>query len=203
MISIPKLLAALPLCLLLTAILLGILVTCLLSCSTPNITQARVAAFQEALQASEGGPAPGSEAERAGLARIQAFLADLSPENVRANTKNVYAANAYFNDTLKTVRGAEAIEAYLRHTAETVTSISVAFDDVMRSGEDHYLRWHMDFQAPKLSKGEVIRTIGISQIRFDREGKVTFHQDYWDSSAGLFEHLPVSNQMINLVRKRL
>ena len=61
----------------------------------------------------------------------------------------------------------------------------------------------MDFEAPKLRKGEVIRTIGMTQIRFNAEGKVVLHQDYWDSAAGFFEHLPVTNQMINTVKKRL
>ena len=130
-------------------------------------------------------------------------MSDLSAENVAATTKNVYAQDAYFNDTLKTLHGADAIEEYFLHTAATVTSISVDFDDVARSGRDYYFRWRMDFQAPKLSRGETIRTIGISQIRFNADGKVVFHQDFWDSAAGLFEHLPVTNQMIHAVRKRL
>ena len=108
-----------------------------------------------------------------------------------------------FNDTLKTLRGVEDIEEYLLETAHTVTSISVEFDDVARSGQDHYFRWRMDFQAPKLRKGETIRTIGITQIRFNNEGKVVLHQDFWDSTAGLFEHLPVTNQIVNAVKKRL
>ncbi len=190
--------------LILTGAILVLATIFLVSCQSPNRSKERVAAFQTALsQAPSATLVAGSPEEKAALSRIKSFLADLSPENVRAQTKAVYAENAYFNDTLKTFQGVEAIETYLLHTANTVSSIAVEFDDVARSGQDYYLRWRMDFQAPKLSKGGVIRTIGITQVRFDREGKVVMHQDFWDSSAGLFEHLPVSNQMINAVRKRL
>ena len=184
--------------------LLAVLVFTLVSCQTPNQSVARVAEYQNAVSSAKAASlTQGSEDELAAIARVKAFLSDLSPENVAATTRDVYAEDAYFNDTLKTLRGVEEIETYLIHTAKTVNSISVEFDDVARSGQDYYFRWRMDFQAPKLSKGETIRTIGMTQIRFDTEGKVVLHQDFWDSSAGLFEHIPVTNQMINVVRKRL
>lgn len=175
----------------------------LASCQSPNLSKQRVAEFQSAAAATGPGPAPGSAAEKEAIARVKDFLSDLSVENVRANTSRVYAKDAYFNDTLKTLRGADEIEAYLLHTAETVEGITVEFDDVARSGSDFYFRWRMDFQAPKLRRGETIRTIGITQVRFDSEGRVVLHQDYWDSMAGLFEHLPVTNQMAGLVRGKL
>jgi len=188
----------------LAATILAIVVTFLTSCQSPNMSKQRVAAFRVAVSKTpSAGFVAGGNAEKIALDNVKAFLADLSPDNVRAMTRKVYAENAYFNDTLKTLQGVDAIEVYLLHTAETVTSINVEFDDVARSGDDYYLRWRMDFRAPKLSGGEVIRTIGITQIRFNRDGKVVLHQDFWDSAAGLFEHLPVSNQMINAVRKRL
>ncbi len=176
----------------------------LVSCQSANVSLERVAEFEKAVATAAGsGPAAGSQAEREAIARVKDFLSSLTPENVQARTSEVYAANAYFNDTLKTLRGSEEIEAYLLHTAKTVDGISVEFDDVARSGPDFYFRWRMDFQAPKLRGGDTIRTIGMTQIRFDADGKVILHQDYWDSMAGLFEHLPVTNQMADLVRSKL
>lgn len=195
---------AAPLGLGIAILILALFALFVISCQSPNASVARVAEFQRAVtDAKAADLASNSTTEKAAIEAVKAYLSNLSPENVTANTKNVYAEDAYFNDTLKTLRGVTAIEEYLLHTAKTVTSISVEFDDVAKSGSDYYFRWRMDFQAPKLSKGEIIRTIGMTQIRFNEEGKVVLHQDYWDSSAGLFEHLPVSNQMINTVRKRL
>jgi len=75
--------------------------------------------------------------------------------------------------------------------------------DVARSDSDYYLRWKMVFRAPKLRRGEPIETIGMTQARFDNEGRVTLHQDYWDSSAGLYEHLPGLGGLIQAIQRRL
>ena len=204
MVLLQSFLSSLPWAFGLSLALLATLVFVFVSCQTPNQSVPRVAEYQSAVSSAESASlAQGSNEEQAAIARVKAFLSNLSPENVAATTRDVYAEDAYFNDTLKTLRGVDQIETYLIHTAKTVTSISVDFDDVARSGEDYYFRWRMDFQAPKLDKGGVIRTVGMTQIRFNKEGKVVLHQDFWDSSAGLFEHLPVTNQMINAVRKRL
>lgn len=186
------------------SLVLGLLVLWLLFSRSPNISEARVGEFLEA-QARHPGHAfeAGSAEEVAAIERIKGLLADLSPENVAATTREVYAENAHFNDTLKTLEGAEAIAEYLGETARTVSSIAVRFEDVARSGTDYYLRWVMDFEAPKLSGGTNIRTIGLSQIRFNEAGRVIFHQDYWDSTAGLFEHLPALNPLVHLIRRRL
>jgi hypothetical protein len=46
-------------------------------------------------------------------------------------------------------------------------------------------------------------TIGMTHLRFDSEGKVVLHQDFWDSTRGIFEHVPVMGAGIRLVKKRL
>ena len=43
----------------------------------------------------------------------------------------------------------------------------------------------------------------MSHIRFDREGKVVLHQDYWGSATGSYQHLPVVGRLINWVKSRL
>ena len=44
---------------------------------------------------------------------------------------------------------------------------------------------------------------GAWRIRFDAEGKVKLHQDFWDSAGGLFEHTPVLGWMLQRAKKRL
>lgn len=61
----------------------------------------------------------------------------------------------------------------------------------------------MDIQFRKLKKGEVTRSVGMSHIRFDRDGKVTFLNDYWDSTSGFFEHVPVVGWLIGKVKDRV
>ena len=127
--------------------------------------------------------APGSDAERDGIARVKRFLGEMTPERVRTDTTNVYAPDAFLNDTLKTLRGTDAIRKYFEATMEAAESVTATFDDV--------------------TKGETIRTIGISQIRFDDRGRVLLHQDYWDSTAGLFQQVPVLGRGIRAIKARL
>jgi hypothetical protein len=104
---------------------------------------------------------------------------------------------------LKEVRGADAIDSYFRKTLEMATLVRVSFRDAAVSGENYYFRWVMDVQAPKLNGGNTIRSIGMTHVLFDEDGRVAMHQDYWDAASGLFEHLPLFGSAMTWVKARL
>ncbi len=175
------------------------------SCAYPNRSAEDVAAYRsrmEKIPASRldaGGPG-----EKAGLERFKSFLQGCGDvKYIRENTLKVYAADAYLDDTLALHHGAAEIEAYFIKTSETMTNYQVTIDDVARSGDDYYVRWTMVFAAPALSGGKPVHSVGISQLRFNREGKVAFHQDFWDSGKNFYAHLPVVGGAVGFVRKRL
>jgi limonene-1,2-epoxide hydrolase len=148
--------------------------------------------------------APGSEAERVGIERVKRFLGSMTREQVLRDTATTYAPDAYLNDTLKTLRGVDAIQAYFLATMEAAESVTAQFDDVTRAGDGtYYFRWVMDVRMKKLVKGQTVRTLGISQIRFDEQGRILLHQDYWDSTAGLFQQVPVLGTGIRAIKARL
>jgi hypothetical protein len=143
------------------------------------------------------------EARAQGIKRWQALLADFSESNIRGKTAAVYAEKTFFNDTIKTLTSAEAIEEYLLETAAMLQYGTVSYDDVVESGDDVYIRWRMVYRSKTLSKNQDIVTIGMSHLRFDNEGKVVLHQDFWDSTRGIFEHVPLIGSGIRAVKKRL
>jgi len=138
-----------------------------------------------------------------GIERWKQLLADFSVENLKGKVGSVYADETFFNDTLKTLRSAEAIEEYLIETAEMLKYGCVSYDDVAISGDDVYVRWTMVYRSKTLSKKQDIVTIGMSHLRFDEAGKVVLHQDFWDSTRGIFEHVPLIGNGIRAVKKRL
>jgi hypothetical protein len=176
-----------------------------LSCAPPNQTAALVANYREEMaRAGTAGPAAGTAAEREAIARFSSFLQGIGSEDfVREQTKKTYTENAFLNDTLVTHNGNAEIEAYFLKTARTMTHFEVTIDDVARSGADHYIRWTMVFAAPALAKGEKVHSTGISQVRFAADGRVAFHQDFWDSGENFFGRLPVAGGVIGVIRKRL
>ena len=59
----------------------------------------------------------------------------------------------------------------------------------------------MDFSA----KGRDIHSvsIGMTQLRFNDEGKIILHQDYWDGAEGFYQHLPYIGYFVRKVRDSL
>lgn len=144
----------------------------------------------------------GSAREAEALDRFRALLSDISVDNIRAHALDVYAADAVLDDTLQTIRGAEAIRDYFVETAKKVRSCTVDFEDLAVSGDDYYFRWTMHIRFKGLGGGETQSSIGVSQIRFDADGKVILHQDFWDSNRGFFEHVPVLGALIRGIKNR-
>ena len=148
--------------------------------------------------------APGSEVERQAIDRLKTFLSRIDADSVRDRTLSVYAPDAYLNDTLVSRRGATNIQAYFLETVEAAESITAQVEDVSRSADGfYYVRWVMDARMKKVAAGETLRTLGITLIRFDDQGRVLIHQDYWDSAAGLWEHVPGIGRGIRWIKGRL
>ena len=83
-------------------------------------------------------------------------------------------------------------------------SVTATFQDVTRSGDGlYYFRWVMDMRLKKVARGKTLRSPGISVVRFDAQGRVLIHQDYWDSSTGFFEHVPVVGWGSRAIKARL
>jgi len=139
--------------------------------------------------------------EQDAVGRFRAFFGDITEASVTAKIPALYAENVFFNDTLKTVRGSQAIEAYFLKTTKHANFVRAKVVDVARSGENYYLRWVMDVQFA--GSKEVIRTDGMTHLRFDKDGKIILHQDFWDSTAGFFEHLPVLGPTITWIKAQI
>lgn len=195
----------------LTTFSFGIILTLIflavvLGSRTPaNETEKTVANYRSAMEkAGSSGPATGTEAEKEGLARFTRFLKNVgTPEYLRAHTADTYAPDAYLDDTIVTHHGPEEIQDYFLQTAETMTQFELTIDDISRSGPDHYLRWTMIFTAPKLGGGHPIHSVGMSQIRFNADGKVAFHQDFWDSGKNIYGQIPLVGGLIETLRNRM
>lgn len=177
------------------------------ACAVPNQQGDASVELPKTLQVmeslAENTVVPGSPEEKAGIERFSDFFSDFSPEAIRQKVRHVYADTVYFNDTLKEIRGIDALEAYLVESAEAVESGTVEIRDVAQSEGNYYFRWIMDLQFRKFKPGVMTRSVGMSHIRFDKAGKIVYHQDYWDAAGGLFEHIPVVGWMIRKIKGRL
>lgn len=143
---------------------------------------------------------PGSERQQAAFDRLQAYFTNMSADSVREQTATVYAPQAYLNDTLVGLDGAARIRAYFSHTMQATRVLNVRFLDRAPSGIDCFVRWEMTVEHDALAGGKPVLSYGVTQFRFDQEGRVLLHKDFWDSGTGLFEQMPLLGGIIARVR---
>jgi limonene-1,2-epoxide hydrolase len=148
-------------------------------------------------------PAEGSIEEARNLERIRDFFSNLGADDVATRTLEIYAPAAWFNDTLTTLTGADAIAAYFGTTAQNTDAVEVEIADISRASDGYYVKWVMTIRAPRLRDGQALRSAGMSHLRLDAAGRILVHQDFWDSAGGLFQYLPFAGGLVAWLRDQV
>jgi hypothetical protein len=145
-------------------------------------------------------PAPGGEEERQLVDKVKAAFHPFSVENVSENFPKAYAESFYFRDAFHLFTERGPMVDYMVKTAKLSPGVTFEYGDVARNGIDHYLPWVM--VLPSRNGAAPQRSLGVSRLRFNADGHVIFHQDYWDSADVLVPRVPVANGLVELVRRR-
>ncbi len=124
----------------------------------------------------------------AALDTLVRFYETLSADTV-ARLADHYAAEARFKDPFNDVQGIEAITRIFRHmfvqVAEPRFVVTARF-----TGEDGaMLLWEFHFRT-RGPLGQALCARGATHLRFDAQGRVILHRDYWDAAEELYAKLP-------------
>jgi steroid Delta-isomerase len=134
------------------------------------------------------------------IAAVKTFFEGISEADV-ARIDTLYAADALFKDPFNEVRGVAAIGRVFAHMFVQVQSPRFVVDLAVGSGDDAFLTWEFRFRQARLGPGEqCIR--GATHLRFDREGRVVLHRDYWDAAEELYEKLPALGALMRWLKRR-
>ncbi len=142
---------------------------------------------------------PGSEKEREAIELFRSLYADYTEDNIRRYTRVLYAQNAYYRDSFTALQGIENIEAYLIQGTHIMHELVFDLQDVAMHDGNYYFRWITKFSL-KGKKTDVIRLPGMSHVRFNREGKIIFHQDFLDAGV-IYERMPIIGFFIRRLKK--
>lgn len=148
-------------------------------------------------------PPQGSEAEAAMLSRVEALFGDYTEDNLEENVGNVYAEEVYFRDAFKHFDNAEAIREYFLHGLQALNAAEFDFRRIIRSGDEFYIDWVMRLDFSKTPDGTWEESMGMTHMRFNSEGKVIFHQDYWDPTDIVYKRIPIAKQLIRFVKNKM
>ena len=157
---------------------------------------------EQALQATDATKSTRVPAEV--IARFKNFNGDFSSNNIAAQTKEIYAADVYFRDPFKEIHGEPEFEAYLLRGSTAVKEFSMTWKDEAEHDGDYYFRWVMTLKLKRDGKNEPpTLNNGISHVRFGADGKVIFHEDYFDAATFLYEKVPVLGGGIRFIKNRM
>lgn len=118
--------------------------------------------------------------DRAALARIEEF----------------YAHDARFKDPFNDVRGPAAIRAVFEHMFDTTEAPRFVITDSMAQAGQGFAAWRFEFGL----KGKSYTVLGATHVRFDAQGKVAEHRDYWDPAEELWQKLPLVGGPVRWLR---
>ncbi len=176
---------------------------CLLSLAVTGCAARDSSSYAAAYQDASNRYSGAAIESMAPVERFKAVYADLKGPNLADRINAAYAQDLYFNDTLHTFSDRAGLSKYLQETAARVDSVQVDVDRVIVDGADVWLKWRMSTRARALGRTMQADTIGMTHLRFDDDGLVVLHQDYWDSTEGVFSHIPFVGGLVRWTRNRL
>ena len=130
------------------------------------------------------------------------FFESITPESV-SRFPEFYAENAWFKDPFNEVHGVGAIQRIFSHMFGQVDEPRFVVSEQVAYANGAVLVWTFHYRSRGASKGEEQVIRGVSHLKFDPDGKVIFHRDYWDAAEELYMKLPLLGALMRFLRKRL
>jgi hypothetical protein len=184
----------------LTYLLATALLITVLGCASQS-TDSNLAypdAYRLALSDFPGNPDVDSQTVEA----FTQFLMTIGQPGAADSARKLYAEEMHFSDALMHTRNREIVVEHFEGLGKAGTSVNVEMHQTLVSGPDIYLVWSMKATFKPLIKTVESDTLGITHLRFDQEGRVILHQDFWDSGLGFYSHVPLLGGIVRAVNKR-
>jgi hypothetical protein len=115
--------------------------------------------------------------------------------------EELYSRDLVFQDPFRRMSGLPALTGYFAELYRHVESSSFLFEDEVAQGNSAVLIWTLSLKHPRLNGGDVVTVPGSTHIRF--RDKVTYHRDYFDGGAMLYENLPLIGLAIRMIKERV
>ena len=129
------------------------------------------------------------------------FFEQINPADL-GRIAMLYAPHARFKDPFNEVQGVAAIEQIFRHMFESLHEPRFVVTSRMLQGREAFLCWDFVFRFKSFQSQQLQTIRGATRLRFDEQGLVELHRDYWDAAEELYEKLPVVGALMRWLKKR-
>ncbi len=134
------------------------------------------------------------------VARVVELFESLKAEDV-SRLGRFYATNVRFKDPFNEVQGVPAVQQVFAHMFTALHEPRFVVCDILVQGDQCFLSWDFHFRFKRFSDAD--QTVrGASHLRFDSNGLVDLHRDYWDAAEELYEKLPVVGALMRWLKVR-
>lgn len=146
---------------------------------------------------------PGSQTvDSATVDTFTQFLMSLGQPGAADTARELYAEELHFSDALMHTRDREKVVTHFDGLGKAGTTVAVEMHQTLISGSDVYLVWSMRATFKPIIRTVESDTLGITHLRFNEQGQVILHQDFWDSGLGFYSHVPLLGGLVRAVNKR-
>lgn len=135
------------------------------------------------------------------LLDVKETFRSLSIDNIES-VRQIYTADITFIDPFTQVNGIDNLVEYFSNHYANLQGCYFDYTDEVVCGNRVHLEWRMSFRHPHLSGGNQIDVDGISTFVFEHD-RVSYHRDYFDSSAVIYQNIPVLRGVIKFIRGRI
>jgi hypothetical protein len=130
--------------------------------------------------------------------RYRHYLETLTPESL-GRLPDYVSENVRFRDPFNDVTGVEAMTGVFAHMFETLGSVRFMVTTSAMADRRCLMSWRFEARL----RGRALSFDGMSEVRFDDDGRVIAHFDHWDAGSAIYERLPVIGSLLAALRRRI
>lgn len=130
------------------------------------------------------------------------FLASLHPSTLD-RMDALASPDLHYHDPFIDVRGREMVKRAFGMVFLQIEAPRFTFTHCACDGDICFLRWHFTCRPKTIGQGLPWICDGITELRFDSQGRVLEHVEHWDSGEQVYEKLPVVRFFIRLIKRRV
>lgn len=145
-------------------------------------------------------PQPHSE-PTATLQRLVDLFQTLTPQRV-VELRQYYAQDVWFKDPFNEVHTLAEVEAIFSHMFVQLHQPRFVIRECVVQGQQVFLTWDFLFHLRRWDAARLQTIRGASHLRFNAQGLVCMHRDYWDAAEELYEKLPWVGALMRWLKAR-
>lgn len=112
---------------------------------------------------------------------------------------DVLAPNVKFVDPFHETVGLEPMKKVFQRLFDSAENIEFKIDDSACSETGVYFHWRL---TARLS-GKPWEVTGVTQVKFNGDGQVIEHLEYWDAASQFYERFPIVGTLLRCLRRRV